>query len=205
MRKQSRKTQWLSAFFAAVAMLVVVSVAHASGGGGEVQGGALGIPAEKWWDLAWRAMNFTGLLIILVWALKKPFSSGLAARRQTIRDQFEDLEAQRAEAEQKYKEFEGKLSSIDQEAASILEAARSQGEIERKRIIEDANRAAGDIKRQAEMAVQHELAEATKLLREEIAEQAVATAEEIIKKNLQVEDQDKLIDDYLTKVGGLKQ
>ncbi len=198
MRKLSLKTQWTSAFCAAVAMLVFAGVAHASGGEG-------GIPAEKWWDLLWRAMNFTGLVIILVWALKKPMSSGLAARRQTIRDQFEDLEAQRAEAEQKYKEFESKLSSIDQEAASILEAARSQGEIERKRIIEDANRAAEDIKRQAEMAVQHELAEATKSLREEIAELAVAKAEEIIKSNLQAEDQDKLIDDYLTKVGGLKQ
>ncbi len=205
MLKQSRKAQWLSAFFAVAVILVVSGAAHASGGGGEVHGGALGIPSEKWWDLVWRTMNFACLVIILVWALKKPFSNGLTARRQSIRDQFEDLEAQRAEAEQKYKEFENKLSAIDQETTSILEAARTQGEIEKKRIIEDANRASEDIKRQAEMAVQYELAEATKLLREEIAEQAVAAAEKIIKKNLQAEDQDNLIDDYLAKVGGLKQ
>ncbi|NOR10081.1 MAG: ATPase, partial [Desulfovibrionaceae bacterium] len=51
---------------------------------------------------------------------------------------------------------------------------------------------------------QNEIAEAKRRLKAEIVEQAAVMAEEILKKNLQDADQDKLVEDYLTKVGGLK-
>lgn len=50
----------------------------------------------------------------------------------------------------------------------------------RIRILADAEKAAEDIKRQAEAAVQAELEDAKRILREEIAEQAAAMAEELI-------------------------
>lgn len=209
MREQSRFSQWWSPLAGVAVVLAVAGIAYASGGGGETHGAGAAhggsLSHEKLMDLLWRVLNFAGLAIILFLALKKPFSSGLTGRQHAIRDQFEELDAQKAEAEQKYKEFEAKLSGIDQEATKILEAARAQGESEKLRIIEDAQRTAGDIKRQAEMAVQHELAEATKNLREEITDQAMGIAEELIKKSFTEQDQDRLVDDYLSKVRGLQQ
>ena len=159
---------------------------------------------DKVKDLWLRIMNFTGLVVLLVWALKKPIANGLNSRRQQIQDQFDDLEAKRTEAERVYKEYESKLSGIDGEIKQIIAAAVEQGEAEKQKILDEANRAAGDIKRQAEMAIQYELAQATKRLREEIAEQAVIMAEEIIRKNLQSEDQVRLVEGYLDKVGGVQ-
>jgi len=206
MRKQSGFAKWWQPLLGLAVVLAAAGVAYASSGGGEAHGAAHGgLSHEKLMDLLYRALNFAGLVVILVVALKKPLASGLAGRRQAIQDQFEELDSQRAEAERKYKEFEAKLAGIDQEVVAILDAARAQGEIEKERIIADATRAAGDIKRQAEMAIQHEFAEATRKLREEIAEQAVAMAEQLIQKNLGAEDQGRLLDDYLSKVGGLKQ
>ena len=190
---------------AGIVLLTVVSVLAWTGvlyAASDAHGG--GIPPEKWWDLGWRTMNFAGLVIILVWALKKPIASGLKGRRETIKGQFEELEARKADAEQVYKEYEAKLAKIDDEVNSIIEAAFKQGESEKQRIIEDAERAAGDIKRQAEMAIQHELAQATTRLRSEIAEQAVMVAEELIRKNLKSKDQDKMVEDYLEKVGSIQ-
>ena len=86
----------------------------------------------------------------------------------------------------------------------IIETAISQGETEKERIIEEANRAAQDIKRNAEMAVQHEIAEGKLKLREEVANQAVLIAEELIKKSLQKDDQVRLVEDYLEKVGTIQ-
>lgn len=185
---------------ALVVMLASAGALYASGG--EASGG--GIPSAKLWDLLWRTMNFAGLVVILVLALKKPIANGLKGRQQEIREQFEDLEASKAEAEQTYKEYEAKLSGIDAEADKILRMAVEKGEAEKQRIIDEAHRAAEDIKRQAEMAVQHELAEATKRLREEMADQAATMAAAIIAKNLQESDQQKLVEDYLDKVGGLQ-
>jgi F-type H+-transporting ATPase subunit b len=114
------------------------------------------------------------------------------------------LEAQKTEAERIYKEYEAKLSKIDEEVQSIISSAVKQGEAEKVRIIEDANRAAGDIQRQAEMAIQYELAEAKLTLRSEIAEQAVQMAEDLIKQNLKAADQTKMVEDYLEKVGAIQ-
>ena len=190
---------------ALLGVLVTAGLLYASQGGGEAHGAAHGgVSSEKLWDLLFRTMNFAALVFILVYFLAKPIANALGSRRQAIKDNFEDLEARRAEAERFYKEHEGKLASLDQEVQQIIAAAVAQGELEKQRIIDEAQRAAEDIKRQAEMAVQQEFAEAKKKLREEVAEQAAAMAEEIIGKNLQESDQAKLIGDYLSKVGGLK-
>ena len=161
----------------------------------------LGIPTEKWWDLLWRAMNFAVLVIILLKFAAKPIGNILKGRQLAIKEQFETLEAKKAEADKSYQSYEAKLSQIDQEVKQIMENAIAQGVEEKDRIIAEANRAAGDIKRQAEMAVQHEIAAIKFQLREEVANQAVLMAEELIKKNLQKDDQVKLIEDYLEKVG----
>jgi F-type H+-transporting ATPase subunit b len=183
--------------------LVAAGTLYASSG--HVEGPVFwGIPVSKWKDLLWRTLNFAALVVILVKFLGKPIANVLHARQISIKEQFEDLEARKAEAEKTYKEFENKLTEIDQEASSIIERAIAQGEAERVRIIEEANRAADDIKRQAEMAIQYEIAQAKMQLREEVANQAVAMAEELIAKNLQKEDQVKLIDDYLDKVGAIQ-
>jgi F-type H+-transporting ATPase subunit b len=160
-----------------------------------------GVPTAKWWDLLWRVLNFAILLIVLVKVLAKPIANGLRARQQSIKDEFADLEERKTEADTAYQMYEEKLASIDQEISEIIQSAVAQGEAEKKRIIEEANRAAEDIKRQAEMAIQHELVEAKLKLREEVANQAVGMAEELIRKNLHDSDQVKIIEDYLAKVG----
>ncbi len=161
----------------------------------------LGIPTAKWWDLLWRAMNFAVLVIILLKFAAKPIGNILKGRQLAIKEQFETLEAKKAEADKSYQSYEAKLSQIDQEVKQIMENAIAQGVEEKDRIIAEANRAADDIKRQAEMAVQHEIAAIKLQLREEVANQAVLMAEELIKKNLQKDDQVKLVEDYLEKVG----
>jgi len=144
------------------------------------------------------------LVIILVWALKKPLSQGLQGRRQGIVDKFADLEAQKGEAERIYREYEARLTKIDAEVEAIVSAAVKQGEAEKERIIAEADRAAGDIRRQADMSIQHELAEARLRLRAEVAEQAVTLAEGLIKQNLQDADQNRMVEDYLDKVGAIQ-
>lgn len=182
-------------------MLACVAVAYASG---EAGGHEAGIPKAKWMDLLYRALNFAGLVAILVFFLKKPFSEGLSSRREGIKDQLDALESRKAEAEQLYKEAEAKLARLDEEVNAIISEAVKQGEAEKAKIIADAERNAGDIKRQAEMAVAHEIAEAKTRLKGEIAEQAVLLAEELVKKNIQPADQSRMVELSLEKVGGIQ-
>ena len=99
-----------------------------------------------------------------------------------------------------------KILDLSADLSMVVEIVDEESKIQAfqptlSELIEEANRAAEDIKRQAEMAIQHELAEAKLKLREDVANQAVIMAEELIRKNLQDADQVKLIEDYLAKVG----
>ena len=196
-----RKGKLGAAVLAAVGLLATAAAVYASGGEGHEGGG---IPAAKLWDLLYRVLNFAGLVVILIWAAKKPLVNALNSRRETIRTQLEELDAKRAEAERVYKECEAKLAGLESEAKAILAEALKQGEEEKQKILAEAERSANDMKRQAEMAVAHELAEAKTRLKAEIAEQAVLVAEELIKKNLQPADQQTMIASYLDKVGGIQ-
>jgi F-type H+-transporting ATPase subunit b len=187
--------------WALLGLLATAGLLYAASEGADAHGG---VPPAKLKDLLWRVLNFAALLFILVKFLTKPIANVLSGRRQSISDQFENLDARRAEAELLYKEHEAKLAQLDEEVKKIISAAVAQGELEKEKILEEANRTAEGIKQQAELAVQYQFTEAKRKLRKEIAEQAAAMAEEIISKSLQEADQAKLIEDYLNKVEGLK-
>jgi F-type H+-transporting ATPase subunit b len=202
MNSNSKRSKILAISIAVLALIATAGLVYASSGAEGGHGGAGGsLSPAKLKDLLWRTLNFAILVIVLAKFLAKPIANGLRARQQSIKEQFSDLEERKAEADKAYKMYEEKLASIEGEVNEIIQAAITQGELEKERIIDEANRSAADIKRQAEMAIQHELAEAKLKLREEVANQAVVMAEALIRKNLQEADQVKLIEDYLGKVG----
>jgi len=171
----------------------------------EEHGGGHGMfTAAKWKDLGWRVVNFIALMIILVKFGAKPIGAGLSSRRNKIKDEIEDLESKRAKAEQSYNEFQGKLAGVEAEIEKVVERAVAQAEVEKQKILEKAEQAAADIKRSAEQAVQNEITEARRILKNEVADQAAVMAEDLIVKNLTADDQVKIIENYLAKVGAVQ-
>ncbi len=171
--------------------------------GGDAHHGS-SLSKAKLMDLFWRVLNFAVLVVILVKFGAKPIAEGLSGRRQAIADEIKGLEAKRDAAEASYKELSSKLANVEKDIDTIVEKAVAQAEIEKARIIEKAEQAAADIQRQAEMAIQNEVTEARRNLRNEIAEGATVMAEELIVKNLTEDDQVKIIEDYLSKVGAVQ-
>jgi F-type H+-transporting ATPase subunit b len=162
------------------------------------------LSAEKVKDLGWRVVNFIALMIILVKFGAKPIGAGLAGRQKKIKDEIEELQQKRTDAERTYNEFQAKLATVESEIDKIVDRAIAQAEIEKVKIIAKAEQAAHDIKRSAEMAIQNELTEARRVLKNEVADQAAILAEKLIVNNLTADDQVKIIDNYLAKVGAVQ-
>ncbi len=162
------------------------------------------LSAEKIKDLGWRVVNFIALMIILVKFGAKPIGSSLAARRSKIKDEIEDLEQKRDDAEASYNDFQAKLATVESEIDKVVERAIAQAEVEKTKILEKAEQGAVDLIRSAEMAVQNEVTEARRTLKNEVAEQAAVIAEGLIVKNLTGDDQVKIIETYLDKVGAVQ-
>ncbi|MEW5948254.1 MAG: F0F1 ATP synthase subunit B [Thermodesulfobacteriota bacterium] len=178
-----------------ISVLLYYTTVFASG-----HGEGHGYSSELWWDLVWRTMNFTILAAVLFKVLKKPVSNLLSGRQASIKDNFDALDVKKSEAEKRYAEYERKLSTIEEEAKKVIQEYIEQGEAEKKRIIEDAEKTAESIKKQAQFAVEQEMKRAKLVLSAEAAELSVKLAEDLIKKNLNESDHKKLIDEYIAKV-----
>jgi F-type H+-transporting ATPase subunit b len=148
----------------------------------------------------YRVINFAVLAIALFLLLRKPVANGLNARIKGIQEQLSDLQARKAEAEAKLAEYNEKLARLEQEAEQVVQGFIKQGNEAKVRIIEEAKMAAEKLEAQAKRNIEHEFKRAKEQLQSHIVAQSLLKAEEIIKRKITPEDQEKLVDEYLEKV-----
>ncbi len=157
--------------------------------------------SKGWTSTDWfRVMNFTVLVVALVFVLRKPLSQALGARIKGIKNQLEDLEARKAEAEKQLMGYREKLSRLEKESEKIVEDYIRQGNEAKARILKEAESAAEKLQAQARRNIDHEFEQAKLKLQEEIFEKSLVKAEEIMKSKISAEDQNRLVDEYLKKV-----
>ena len=185
---------------AAIVLLIVLaifglSLSTAWGASGE------GSAPKGWISTDWfRVMNFAVLVVALVFVLRKPLSQALGARIKGIKEQLEDLEARKADAEKQLAQYSEKLSRLEKESEKIVEDYIRQGNEAKARILKEAELAAEKLQAQARRNIEHEFKQAKLKLQEEIFEKSLLKAEEVIKSKISEDDQDRLVDEYLKKV-----
>jgi F-type H+-transporting ATPase subunit b len=179
-------------------MLSICGTLYAAGEGHDVENGVL----LK--DFLYRVLNFVVMAAILIYFLAKPMKNGLAGRRADIEKALVEAQQAKDAAEKKFSEYDKKLSTASAEIAEISESIRKESELEKQRIIENAKEVAIKIEQDAEKTAKHEIAKAKETLKQEAAALAVSIAEDILAKNFTKEDDTRLIDEYMNKVGELK-
>jgi len=156
--------------------------------------------ATNWKDLLLRTVNFAILVVVLYKLLKNPITNYFSTRRENIKRLLEEMEQKKEEAERKCAEYKAKLAMLDQEVEKIIQEYVQQGERERAKIIEAAERQAAYIKQQAQLAIQQEVKAAKDALREEVAELTVKAAEDMLREKMGAEDQERLVEEFMIKV-----
>ena len=179
------------------ALLLLPVVASAAGGGGHADSGAI----LK--DFIYRCINFALMVGILVYFVTKPIRKGLKERSSEIEKTLAEAEAAKEAAEAKHREYSEKLAKATEEIAGITEAIRREGELERDKIIAAAKDMADKIEREADNKAAGVVAKARIELREEASRLAVELAEDMLKKQVSADDQKRLVEEYMQKMGEL--
>jgi F-type H+-transporting ATPase subunit b len=160
-----------------------------------------GVSPAQLRDFGWRMLSFSVLVAILWWGAKKADIKGLlAARRDGVAKALQQAAEAREEAELKLAEYNEKLEKATREIDEIYEAIKKEGEAERSRIIAEAMETAERIREQATIAARQEVQTARTRLQAETARLAVQLAEDTLKLNVTRVDQDRFVDEYLSKV-----
>jgi len=153
-------------------------------------------------DLVYRIINFSLLVIILFVVLRKVgIKHFFESRGEEIQKKLEDLKKTKEDSERKYRELEKRLKEFDQYKTDLLEQYRAEGLAEKERIVAEARLRVNQIIEDAEAAVRQEMQEARERLKLEVAGLAAGKAEEIISKEMTEKDQNKLVHDFIERVG----
>jgi len=177
-------------------VLACASLALASGGA-EGHGGQLK-------DFLYRIFNFAVMFGLLAYFVTKPIKRGMAGRRESIEQALEEARRAQAEAEAKFAEYDAKLAKANEEIEEIYAAIRREGELERDQIVASAKAMAVKIEQDADKNASLAVEKARAELRQEAARLAVSLAREMVEKNFTADDQKRLVDEYIEKVGELQ-
>lgn len=178
-------------------LLLVPAIAFAAGDGGHAEGNAV----VK--DFLYRCFNFALMVGLLAYFVTKPIRKGLKERTEEIRKTLADAQAAKEAAEARQREYRDKLAKATEEIAGITEAIRREGELEREKILAAAKEMAEKIEKEATNKASGVVDKARSELREEAARLAVELAENLLKKQINTDDQKRLVDEYMQKVGEL--
>ncbi len=151
-------------------------------------------------EFVFRVMNFLILVGILYYFAKKPVGAGLKSSAEMAKKNLEEAREAKKQAEAELQGFQEKLSNMKQEAESLVANAQKDAENEKERIIAEAEALANRMKEQAKFSIDQEFRKAELELRQWVAKEAVQIAEEMIKKKIDDNYQEKLVKDYISQL-----
>jgi F-type H+-transporting ATPase subunit b len=191
--KFSRRSIRFSLPLSLLVVLISVCLAYASGGGE-------GHEASQWKGFAFKALNAALIIGFLAWLLVPKIKAFFGGRRQDIKESLESTTVQKADAEKQYREYAEKIDKASLEIDGIFDMIKAQGVVEKQKIIEDANKVAQKMKEDAQARIEQELKKASGQLRSEAVALSVQMAEEILKKNINAQDHEAMVKEYMDKV-----
>lgn len=148
----------------------------------------------------WKIINFVILAVgvYLVWT--KAIKGLLENRSAEIKRAIDEAQSAKDFADRKAAEYKEKLNLLEKRISEIHHELKLEGEAEKARIIQEAEKAAVRVQEQAKLAAEQETKKARIEIRKEVADIAIGMAEEILRKELKPEDQERLIKGYLNNL-----
>lgn len=145
------------------------------------------------------------MFLILMALLKKlawgPLMGIMKQREDHIANEIKSAEESRVEAKKHLEEQRNLLKDARVQAQEMIENAKKQGEVQRDEIIALARAEAERVKDTAKIEIEQQKEKAVSAIREQVASLSVMIASKVIEKELTVEDQEKLINEYIQEAG----
>ncbi|WP_155877565.1 ATP synthase F0 subunit B [Desulfuromonas sp. AOP6] len=184
----------------AAALLLIVCSTTAAVAAGDAHHVDSGVLIK---DFLYRTFNFAVTFGLLAYFVTKPIRKGLAGRREGIEKALKEAQDAKEKAETRYAEYDEKLTKASAEIEDIYASIKREGELERDRIIAEAKAMAEKISQDAEKTASREIAKAKAELRQEATNMAIEIARDLLTQKVTGDDQKRLVNEYIQKVGEL--
>lgn len=151
--------------------------------------------------LFFHAFGLIVLASVLVYFARTPIKTLLQDRSDGLRRQIEAARLALEKAEASSREAHARLARLAEENEALVRAAAEQAEIEKARAIERAREAAERVREEARRSADQEIERARGELQAEAARLATSLAGEIVRQNLTAQDEERLLGEFVDRVG----
>ena len=174
---------------------------------------SLGLPGAAWAaqeaggrsELYMEIGKLTNLLLVvavLVWVSRKPLAHFFAGRSKAIRDQLDEAQKARQNAEARLAEIEMRMSSLDEELREIKAVSEREAQEEYQRLTAAAEKDADKVVERARREIEGMTRAAQLDLKAQVAELSVQLAKDRIRDEITDEDRKRLFARFVARVGG---
>ncbi len=153
------------------------------------------------WTALFTLVNMIITFLVLKKFLFKPVKKMIDDRQQEIDNLYQDADHAKAEAEALRKDYQFRLSNAKTEAAGILQSATVDAQQRGEQIIREAKSEAERVRQKASADIARERRQALNDAKDDISSIAMDIAEKVVEKELNASDQQKLIEQFIQKMG----
>lgn len=148
------------------------------------------------------------IAFLVIWVVLAKFAwpmivGMLDKRQETIKNNLDEAEAAKIEAQRSLEEYKKQLADARREAAGIVDEARRAGEQVKADITAQAQAQADEMIAKAKKSIEKEKLAAIADLQSSVADLSLAVAGRFIGEGLSDADQRKLIEKYVAEAGAL--
>lgn len=152
--------------------------------------------------MPWQIFNFVVFLVVLFFALRRPVREFWASRTHQIRFEIDEAARLKGESQERHDVIQGRLARIDREMKDLVQSLEKDGELEKKRIAEEARRFVVRLQGDSERIAAQEVRKAQEILKGQAVQLSLELAERLIRENLKGSDQTRMVEKYLTGLEG---
>jgi F-type H+-transporting ATPase subunit b len=149
-----------------------------------------------------RIVNFAIIAGVVVYFARKPIRDFFKNRSIEIAKAMQESKETRERAVAALAEMESKIKDLEVETNRLIEDAKARGEKDKQAIIEEGKKIVSDIQTQVKEGVDLEVEKAKTALQVEASLLSVDLAEGRIKEKISSQDHDRIVKEYISKVGG---
>ncbi len=153
------------------------------------------------WELIVTICNTLITFLIVKKLLFKPVRKMMAAREEEVKNMYAAAEKSQTEAEKLRSEYTDRLAKAKEEAADIVGSATRRATARSEEILKESSEQAAGMIKKAEASIEMERKKARNEIKDEIASLSVMIASKVVGRDIQEQDHERFIEEFIDKVG----
>jgi F-type H+-transporting ATPase subunit b len=153
------------------------------------------------WSIGIHVLNVIILFVILRLLVYKPVLKFMKNRENSFANKVDELDERDKQLIRQKEEYEQMMANAHNEAAAIITKSNEMARDHAREIVDNAKEHARGLVLRAKREIDAEKVQARLDMRTEIAEMSVQIAEKVLAREISLEDNRKIIDEFFERVG----